>query len=155
MYNISIHGPPGIGKSTIIRWYDAKSNIRSQDLESIWHLSERDIIHFLTHFKYDIIGAAGMSPIIMQNMGYIPVLLLAPQKQYEDRRLLRDANNKSKASQPAHLLQEWVDGFNWPFVVYADDFRNTLRSLELIRKFKRGTKRSNAYCGKPQQQGRY
>lgn len=132
MRNIVLFGPPGIGKSTIIKRLRADyCNLEAIDLEDWW--ADKPKIHRIIDvlrlydrllmegvgFKPAIVGAAGVDPKPGNPPG-LKVLLTLPQDVYEQRRAARDVAVVEKREQPPHLLSNWMRITVWDEVINAD-----------------------------------
>jgi len=113
---IALFGPPGIGKSTLIKQlggYDAEDNWPNYDKAK------------LRSSQY--VGTAGLQvedPILN---GYLKVLLYLPQSEYDSRRKTRDANQTEKANQAHHKISDWMTG-KFDLMLLANR-----RALDIIR----------------------
>lgn len=113
--NIILFGPPGIGKSTIIKELIAKG-YPAIDLEEVWP----DEIRFKLpqYLHHTVIGAADLDP--KKYKDHIKILLYLPQKEYEQRRAIRDKAQPGKGSQKPHNIEDWKKGTQYNYIWSAD-----------------------------------
>jgi energy-coupling factor transporter ATP-binding protein EcfA2 len=101
--NLILFGPPGIGKSTIIR-HLAKAGVPAVDLEELGSLPLRNA--FIKKHRGYIIGGADVFP--KQPIAHsFKCLLYGDQLAYDARRMARDAQQPSKANQSKHSIMTW------------------------------------------------
>lgn len=113
--NVILFGPPGIGKSTIIKELIAKG-YPAIDLEEVWPNEYRfELPHKLHH---TIIGAADLDP--KKYKDHIKILLYLPQSEYERRRAIRDKAQPGKGSQKPHNIEDWKKGVQYNYILKAD-----------------------------------
>jgi uridine kinase len=133
MRNVILFGPPGIGKTTIIKRLAADyCNVGAIDLEDYWGkpATVRDIVELLRLYdrllmrgvslKPFIVGAAGVDPKPGNPPG-LKVLLTLPQDVYERRRQTRDMAVLEKREQPPHLISNWERITSWDAVMVTNN----------------------------------
>jgi hypothetical protein len=104
--NFILFGPPGVGKSTLIGVLKSK-HIRAIDLEDVYPSRIRfQLPNMLDHVVF---GGADLNPARSYH-NTKKILLFLPQTDYDARRDKRDANQKGKASQKHHLVEDWKRG---------------------------------------------
>lgn len=99
-------GPPGIGKSTLIK------ELRGIDLEN-YPASRRVRMLRTSIAKY--YGAADVNPNVYDDETICWVFLQMPVEQYRERRKNRDAQQPGKGSQP-EMGMFTPSGLNWRVV---------------------------------------
>jgi len=102
---IAIFGPPGVGKSTLIK-LAIKRGIKAFDFED---LPEEEVKEIFKEVSADIVlyGAAGLQPYDFPQDVEL-VLVLPPKTVYLKRVKERDIANPAKADQN---YLEWYDGY--------------------------------------------
>jgi hypothetical protein len=132
MRNVILFGPPGIGKTTIIKRIKADyCNVVGIDLEDWWGDKTRisEIIQFLRSADHLLMEGVGFHPFIVGAAGVDPkpgnppglkVLLTLPQDVYERRRETRDLAVLEKREQPPHRISDWMRITSWDEVINAD-----------------------------------
>lgn len=115
-------GPPGVGKSTIIR-AALDHSMRAVDGESWW---EDDSTHNFAVLQALglgqerlLVGGAGFSVEECRSAGFETALLYLPDKEYRGRRTRRDSRDPEKAGQAEHDMADWVSNWNGDFVIDA------------------------------------
>lgn len=88
---IVFFGPPGVGKSTLVR----AAGRLGHDLEASWP-TPPDLDALMTYRR---VGAAGHHPDVFPPDRFIRVLLLPPRSIYDTRRAQRDLEQPDKAGQ--------------------------------------------------------
>jgi DNA polymerase III delta prime subunit len=102
--NLIIFGPPGIGKSTLIRFLK-DNGVPAFDLEWLPDLNAR--MEFIRTHSGFILGGADVNPKEPIKHSF-KLLLTMPQHLYDERRAARDQDDISKASQRQHLMSDWT-----------------------------------------------
>lgn len=123
MYQIALFGPPGIGKSTIIRKLRNRM-IKAFDFETVGSTKQERIDAFSnsvsSNIIFNVIGAADLDPDLVSKH-YACYLLTLAEKDYESRRKKRDLEKPFKKEQPEHSIHEWIKLYNWKGLIEADD----------------------------------
>lgn len=114
--NIILFGPPGIGKSTILKKLSSLG-YPTLDLEDVYPNKIRFELPKYVHHVF--IGAADLDPKMKYPNGS-KVLLTLDQTAYEARRDNRDKHVPGKASQRHHLISDWKKGAHYDYIVSAD-----------------------------------
>jgi hypothetical protein len=110
-----IYGPPGIGKSTVIKLLKEKLAIHALDLEDQWPTAPRKVVQEALVF-----GAAGLRPLQAPSKCR-KLLLVMGQERYKERREKRDLAIPSKQYQANHLMVDWVNKRGWDYVIRTDE----------------------------------
>jgi ATPase subunit of ABC transporter with duplicated ATPase domains len=122
---IALFGPPGIGKSWLVKRLDG------YDAEDDWPDPDLDRVR-----SSHVVGAAGLQPDNPVFQRHLKVLLYMPQHLYEKRRAERDAKHPEKATQDKHHVDAWLQAGKelglWDMVLRAN--RRALAVLSLFRK---------------------
>jgi hypothetical protein len=109
--HIALMGPPGVGKSTIIRAM-ADRSMRVLDFEALWHLPRPSNLRILNEMGSSssrfIIGAAGFVPLEILQASFEPWLLYLPPTSYVGRRKRRDQRDPDKAGQKEYDISQWL-----------------------------------------------
>jgi hypothetical protein len=101
--NFILFGPPGIGKSTIIR-HLVKAGVPAFDLEDLPDLQSR--YSFIKQHKGFILGGADVFP--KEPIGHsFKCLLYGDQIAYDSRRAARDLQQPGKSMQSKHSMMTW------------------------------------------------
>lgn len=113
--NVAIFGPPGAGKSALIRILRSTYGQRTFDLERVWPaLPSR---WYLATFSF--LGAAGHQPHDLKESR--SVLLLPPRTVYDRRRAIRDRSHPHKSGQ-ADVYDAFADGATaYDYVLKGDE----------------------------------
>ena len=124
-------GPPGSGKSTIIR-ASLEQSMRAVDFEALWHIDgddelspgglgkRRDILSLLGSGEGRLlVGGAGFQPDDAASSGFETALLFLQEQAYRGRRLRRDTRDPDKAGQAEHSMADWFDKWHGDFVLDA------------------------------------
>jgi hypothetical protein len=129
--NLFLFGPPGIGKSTVIRSLCDSKEIWPIDLEEYWNDQDtvRRIITAIetlsktggcgTKRHAFVVGGAGLDPT-HSYPGAKVLLDLPTQSEYERRRLIRDRARPEFAKQAAHELNHWRKLTDWYAVLLTN-----------------------------------
>lgn len=118
---LGLYGPPGIGKSTLVKEL-RKRGLFAFDMEEFW--SKQSVVKEITHVisilpdSHCVLGTAGIDP--SKAVPWKKVLLWLPQDEYEARRSQRDITMPEKASQAAHSMEEWFALTKWDYKIKAD-----------------------------------
>ena len=128
-------GPPGIGKSSIISTLKHVAGYITEDLERSYKgddptASVEARATELSTRPNVLLGGANLAASKARSLGYKTCLLYLPTKEYDERRATRDSKQPDKTVQPRHSANQWLRGFDWDFVLYADDHvRAKIRSI--------------------------
>lgn len=121
---IMLFGPPGIGKSTIVK------NLHGFDLESVPVYTATGVNISLLHQtisaalirKVKLFAAGGVLPChLPEPRDCYTVLLHLPQTDYESRRYHRDSLMPHKSLQSPHKISDWFALYNWDNHLLADN----------------------------------
>lgn len=120
-----LYGPPGVGKSTLIRL------LRGVDLEHLTSTEARmaKLRELTGHEAF--VGGADVPSLTAEQLGAVPVLLDAGD-DYPDRRAQRDAAVPSKARQPEQSMESWRRKWTlaeWPVVDARGDTTDVIARL--------------------------
>ena len=108
-----LFGPPGIGKSTLVRYLN-KLGFKAFDLEDVSRDLRASFAKNLLSAGY-IVAAADLSPA--NDYGACKILLYAEQKQLDYRRYVRDTKLPWKKNQKYHKMDEWGPFSQYDFVI--------------------------------------
>lgn len=108
-------GPPGIGKSTLVK------ELNGIDLEN-FPQSRRVRVLRASVAKY--YGAADVNPSVYDDDTICWVYLKMPVEEYRKRRGIRDTRQPGKASQP-HMGMFTPMGINWRVIDVSGNVRET------------------------------
>lgn len=114
--NIILFGPPGIGKSTILKKLSSLG-YPTLDLEDVYPDKLRFKLPNYLHHTF--IGAADLDPKLHYSHG-TKILLTLEQSAYEARRDNRDKHVPGKSNQSHHLISDWLKGAHYDYVLNAD-----------------------------------
>lgn len=105
---IMLFGPPGIGKSTIIKKLSENDAIDqiALDLESV----PKEQRSRALDMGFQIFGSADLNPSNTPRKDLVWVALVMPQSDYEKRRAMRDLDRPGKASQPEMRVEQFLPG---------------------------------------------
>lgn len=108
---IMLFGPPGVGKSTIIKHLaeDDHFNQIVCDLEDYQPGERMNVLDM----GFQIMGSADLNPKTVNRIDLVWVALIMPQREYEARREQRDLDNPGKASQPKMLIESFLPGTDY------------------------------------------
>lgn len=137
-----LFGPPGIGKSTIIKLIAYRPGLVAVDLELVYPVMGQmmEILEDLRGLKafgpyvfpYDVVvGAANLDPT-RHYLGYKRALLTLSETDYAARRAERDARHPEMANQPIHTMEHWLSLTNWDYLIRA----NRKSTYNLMRVFR-------------------
>lgn len=146
--NLILFGPPGIGKSTIIRsLQNPRYGVVALDIEIVWNNKPlkgqaRTLMSLYTQVQDTfglepmIVGGAGLDISILYP-GFKKVLLFLRQSEYEERRNARNLERPEFAKQGEHLIDNWLRKVKWDYVVSVsksvDDVIAHLVGLSFIK----------------------
>ncbi|QPK66772.1 VP3 [Callinectes sapidus reovirus 2] len=116
-----LFGPPGIGKSTIVREMNGLDLEGNRPIEDAYKR------------KYQVIGAAAYQPEDFDPVRFTNVLLYMDQSGYEERRMNRDLLNVAKADQPHMYVSQFMQGDGYDHVLYSsvDSINNLLKDTQV------------------------
>jgi dephospho-CoA kinase len=107
-------GPPGVGKSTVVR------ALHGLDLEAFPQSRRMEMLQN-TEFKY--YGAADTAHLQYPD-DCVKVLLWLPEREYFYRRLARDSMNLAKASQRPQMIRSYLK-----YADYVVDASGTVKDV--------------------------
>lgn len=133
---IALTGPPGIGKSTLVRMLGAATSLEYVDLEDFYmgpndDLTEELSSTYLLNRSPSIVGGAGFGVDWLKSFDLQVVVLVLNQSDYDDRREERDFTQPSKATQPHHSMSTWL-AINDVVRVEVSDFRRSMTVLSSL-----------------------
>lgn len=133
--NIILFGPPGIGKSTIIGILKTLG-LSAIDLEDVYPNAIRFQLPNMLKDNDVIFGGADLNP--SRRYPAVKVLLIAPQRLYDRRRALRDAQQPGKAKQDHQDVSTWLSGTHFDHVIQATGSPESTASqiVKLYRRYK-------------------
>lgn len=123
---IALFGPPGIGKSTIVKQL-ISLNYNCYDCEIDWPKSSELTFELE---QYQLIGTAGLQFNDPRLDNFYKILLYLPQDLYEKRRMIRDDMYPEKASQNAHIIDDWILSSSYDMILLANS--NVVTILRIL-----------------------
>lgn len=142
----SLHGPPGVGKSSVIDELCAllsevnQSTFFCLDAEEYWgsdwkEKSEDDVYQAIRWPHYDkeddhimIIGAGAFTPEFLRSKNFKPILLNLSQDDLEARLAKRSAERGESVE--SHQIKDWHDGHQWSGIIDASgDLKDTINAV--------------------------
>lgn len=125
MVKIALFGPPGIGKSTLVK------ELGGYDLEE--NFPKIDVTRLQTA---NVLGAAGHQPTSNIFKGFKRILLVMDQRDYDQQRLQRDIKDEKRGGtkflQERHLIKDWMISKDFDLELTVD--KQTLSKLKEIMK---------------------
>lgn len=114
---ILLYGPPGVGKSTIIKYISSNTSIPCYDLENEYKFAPSDVRasfrkYAMRHADCGIFAMAEVPLTLIPLDDEIKALLYLPQADYEERRTKRDSSDAWKSRQAPQLIDLWKSKFN-------------------------------------------
>uniref|UniRef100_A0A2V0RKI2 Uncharacterized protein n=1 Tax=viral metagenome TaxID=1070528 RepID=A0A2V0RKI2_9ZZZZ len=103
-----LFGPPGIGKSTIVKETGGLDLEQGKPVEDAYRR------------KYLTVGAAGYQTKDFDSTRFTTLFLYTDQLSYEKRRALRDIEQPEKADQQRMYVSQFMQGDGYDHYVYSD-----------------------------------